>query len=112
MGHLGIKESDTGLAHPGLWDLQADKQMMNEEVIFFCRSLVKYFFKYAFLSFFFKKKKHFFFQHPLQVARCTKIITAAGEADEKAKFIFILFIYLFRQMDGWMDGYIDGWMDG
>eukprot|EP00051_Salpingoeca_urceolata_P005169 m.70885 g.70885 ORF g.70885 m.70885 type:complete len:437 (+) comp14110_c0_seq1:246-1556(+) len=27
----GIKESDTGLAHPGLWDLQADKQMMHEE---------------------------------------------------------------------------------
>lgn len=27
----GIKESDTGLAHPGLWDLNADKQMMSEE---------------------------------------------------------------------------------
>lgn len=27
----GIKESDTGLAHPGLWDLAADKQMMHEE---------------------------------------------------------------------------------
>jgi len=27
----GIKESDTGLAHPGLWDLAADKQMMGEE---------------------------------------------------------------------------------
>lgn len=27
----GIKESDTGLAHPGLWDLAADKQMMSEE---------------------------------------------------------------------------------
>eukprot|EP00036_Acanthoecidae_sp_10tr_P018839 CAMPEP_0206308808 /NCGR_PEP_ID=MMETSP0106_2-20121207/12054_1 /ASSEMBLY_ACC=CAM_ASM_000206 /TAXON_ID=81532 /ORGANISM="Acanthoeca-like sp., Strain 10tr" /LENGTH=437 /DNA_ID=CAMNT_0053739867 /DNA_START=28 /DNA_END=1339 /DNA_ORIENTATION=+ len=27
----GIKESDTGLAHPGLWDLAADKQQMSEE---------------------------------------------------------------------------------
>jgi 26S proteasome regulatory subunit T1 len=27
----GIKESDTGLAHPGLWDLAADKQQMGEE---------------------------------------------------------------------------------
>ena len=27
----GIKESETGLAHPGLWDLAADKQMMGEE---------------------------------------------------------------------------------
>eukprot|EP00043_Microstomoeca_roanoka_P006319 m.61911 g.61911 ORF g.61911 m.61911 type:complete len:435 (+) comp13366_c0_seq1:312-1616(+) len=27
----GIKESDTGLAHPGLWDLAADKQMMQEQ---------------------------------------------------------------------------------
>eukprot|EP00056_Hartaetosiga_gracilis_P014263 m.240150 g.240150 ORF g.240150 m.240150 type:complete len:436 (+) comp14556_c0_seq1:209-1516(+) len=27
----GIKESDTGLAHPGLWDLAADKQLLQEE---------------------------------------------------------------------------------
>ncbi|KAI8105966.1 hypothetical protein M9434_000544 [Picochlorum sp. BPE23] len=27
----GIKESDTGLAHPSRWDLVADKQMMQEE---------------------------------------------------------------------------------
>lgn len=27
----GIKESDTGLAHPGLWDLAADKQCMQSE---------------------------------------------------------------------------------
>ncbi|KAM6500734.1 P-loop containing nucleoside triphosphate hydrolase protein [Amanita muscaria] len=40
---LGVKESDTGLASPNLWDLAADKQRMGEE-------------------------------HPLQVARCTKII--------------------------------------
>ncbi|KAK4053842.1 26S proteasome regulatory subunit 7 [Microbotryomycetes sp. JL201] len=40
---MGVKESDTGLAPPNLWDLPADKQRMGEE-------------------------------HPLQVARCTKII--------------------------------------
>lgn len=39
----GVKESDTGLAPPNLWDLPADKQRMGEE-------------------------------HPLQVARCTKIL--------------------------------------
>lgn len=38
-----MKESDTGLASPNLWDLAADRQRMSEE-------------------------------HPLQVARCTKII--------------------------------------
>jgi len=27
----GVKESDTGLARPSLWDFQADKQMMQEE---------------------------------------------------------------------------------
>ena len=26
--HLGIKESDTGLAPPALWDLAADKQTL------------------------------------------------------------------------------------
>lgn len=40
---IGIKESDTGLSLPSMWDLVADKQMMQED-------------------------------HPLQVARCTKII--------------------------------------
>ncbi|ORY61937.1 26S proteasome subunit P45 [Leucosporidium creatinivorum] len=40
---MGVKESDTGLAPPNLWDLPADKQRMGEE-------------------------------HPLQVARCTKIL--------------------------------------
>jgi 26S proteasome regulatory subunit T1 len=45
---IGIKESDTGLTPPSQWDLNADKQMMQEE-------------------------------QPLQVARCTKIITAPGE---------------------------------
>jgi len=41
---IGIKESDTGLSPPSMWDLVSDKQMMSEEA-------------------------------PLQVARCTKIIT-------------------------------------
>lgn len=47
----GIKESDTGLAHPSRWDLVSDKQMMQEE-------------------------------HPLQVARCTKIVNP-GTDDAK-----------------------------
>ncbi|KAL7416123.1 P-loop containing nucleoside triphosphate hydrolase protein [Mrakia frigida] len=42
---IGIKESDTGLAAPNLWDIHADKHRQGEE-------------------------------HPLQVARCTKIIKA------------------------------------
>ena len=28
---MGVKESDTGLSAPSLWDLNADKQMMQEE---------------------------------------------------------------------------------
>ena len=46
---IGIKESDTGLSPPSMWDLVGDKQMMNEEA-------------------------------PLQVARCTKIITESSTA--------------------------------
>lgn len=45
----GVKELDTGLAPPNLWDLAADKQRMGEE-------------------------------HPLQVARCTKIIKLDPDA--------------------------------
>ncbi|KAF8787199.1 26S proteasome regulatory subunit 7 like protein [Argiope bruennichi] len=44
----GIKESDTGLAPPALWDLAADKQTLQNE-------------------------------QPLQVARCTKIITTDSD---------------------------------
>jgi 26S proteasome regulatory subunit T1 len=51
---MGVKESDTGLAPPNLWDIPADKQRMQEE-------------------------------HPLQVARCTKIIQA-GEGED-AKYV-------------------------
>jgi 26S proteasome regulatory subunit T1 len=29
---IGIKESDTGLSQPSMWDLVGDKQMMQEEV--------------------------------------------------------------------------------
>ncbi|KAI0003303.1 hypothetical protein BJV74DRAFT_793548 [Russula compacta] len=53
---LGIKESDTGLASPNLWDLPADRQRMNEE-------------------------------HPLQVARCTKIIKMDEAAAEAARAV-------------------------
>ena len=28
---IGVKESDTGLAAPNLWDIPADKQRMQEE---------------------------------------------------------------------------------
>merc|ERR1712070_1091770 len=47
---IGIKESDTGLSPPSMWDLVGDKQMMSEEA-------------------------------PLQVARCTKIITEDAETN-------------------------------
>ncbi|PPQ78155.1 hypothetical protein CVT25_015488 [Psilocybe cyanescens] len=53
---LGVKESDTGLASPNLWDLAADRQRMGEE-------------------------------HPLQVARCTKIILKDPELEKEAKSV-------------------------
>ncbi|KAI0362770.1 26S proteasome subunit P45 [Trametes cingulata] len=53
---LGVKESDTGLASPNLWDLPADRQRMGEE-------------------------------HPLQVARCTKIIPMDPDAAERARAV-------------------------
>jgi 26S proteasome regulatory subunit T1 len=52
----GVKESDTGLASPNLWDLPADRQRMAEE-------------------------------HPLQVARCTKIIPVDSAAAEAARAV-------------------------
>ncbi len=54
--HKGVKESDTGLASPNLWDLAADRQRMSEE-------------------------------HPLQVARCTKIIPMDPKLAEAAKAV-------------------------
>ncbi|KAF9792326.1 hypothetical protein BJ322DRAFT_1150570, partial [Thelephora terrestris] len=53
---LGVKESDTGLSSPNLWDLPADRQRMSEE-------------------------------HPLQVARCTKIIPVDPAAAEAARAV-------------------------
>ncbi|KAF8163097.1 26S proteasome subunit P45 [Crassisporium funariophilum] len=53
---LGVKESDTGLASPNLWDLAADRQRMGEE-------------------------------HPLQVARCTKIIPKDPKLAEAARAV-------------------------
>ncbi|KIM87670.1 hypothetical protein PILCRDRAFT_4086 [Piloderma croceum F 1598] len=53
---LGVKESDTGLASPNLWDLLADRLRMGEE-------------------------------HPLQVARCTKIIKVDPKAAEAARAV-------------------------
>jgi 26S proteasome regulatory subunit T1 len=47
---MGVKELDTGLAPPNLWDLPADKMRHSSE-------------------------------HPLQVARCTKIIKCAPLTD-------------------------------
>lgn len=37
----GIKESDTGLSPPSVWDLVADKQMMQEEQPLLVRKLSK-----------------------------------------------------------------------
>ena len=52
---MGVKESDTGLALPNLWDLQADKVRMGSE-------------------------------HPLQVARVTKIIKPI-KRDDPTKYV-------------------------
>lgn len=51
---MGVRETDTGLAPPNLWDIPADRQRMAME-------------------------------HPLQVARCVKIIQAGG--GEEAKYM-------------------------
>ncbi|KAH7927711.1 26S proteasome subunit P45 [Leucogyrophana mollusca] len=53
---LGVKESDTGLAAPNLWDLAADRNRMGSE-------------------------------HPLQVARCTKIIPVDPKKAEAARAV-------------------------
>ncbi|KAG1837694.1 P-loop containing nucleoside triphosphate hydrolase protein [Suillus subalutaceus] len=52
---LGVKESDTGLAPPNLWDLPVDRQRMGA--------------------------------HPLQVARCTKIIPVDPKKAEAARAV-------------------------
>lgn len=66
----GIKESDTGLAPPALWDLAADKQTLQNEqplqVFYLLLKLVilTQFFLHLYTS---------------QVARCTKIINADSD---------------------------------
>ena len=88
----GIKESDTGLAHPSRWDLVSDKQMMQEEqplqvsertmyqlgilmktIDDFCHPVLTVAlgpFAKSVLSDFFLSSFHL----SVQVARCTKII--------------------------------------
>lgn len=53
--NAGVKESDTGLAPPNLWDLPVDRQRMGA--------------------------------HPLQVARCTKIIPVDPKKAEAARAV-------------------------
>ena len=60
----GIKESDTGLAVPGLWDIQADKQALQTEEP---------------LQVGVAKGCGFGLMCRMQVARCTKIIDADSE---------------------------------
>jgi len=59
---IGIKESDTGLSPPSMWDLVGDKQMMSEEA-------------------------------PLQVARCTKIISSE-QSDETNEVVMVLVLVM------------------
>jgi 26S proteasome regulatory subunit T1 len=65
----GIKESDTGLAPPALWDLAADKQALQSISSIFTVLNIRVFFSG---------------EQPLQVARCTKII---NEGSDDAKYI-------------------------
>lgn len=67
----GIKESDTGLAPPALWDLAADKQALQSIIESFC--VVQFTQSFVILG-----------EQPLQVARCTKII---NEGSDDAKYI-------------------------
>ena len=68
----GIKESDTGLAPPALWDLAADKQAL-QSLVFAYECLAN---RRGFSS--------LLGEQPLQVARCTKII---NEGSDDAKYI-------------------------
>ena len=77
---MGVKESDTGLAPPNLWDIPADKQRMKEE-----HPLQVYWQN----SPFWNCDVHVRISIPAwridQVARCTKIIEAID--DEPAKYL-------------------------
>jgi hypothetical protein len=77
----GIKESDTGLAPPSQWDLVSDKQMMGVRCLhcFFSSPLAE-----AHLARRYRTPQE---EHPLQVARCTKIINAGAD---DAKYVINL----------------------
>lgn len=76
----GIKESDTGLAAPALWDLAADKQTLTNEQPLQVRQMT-----FTLLRFctFFSSLGDKFIELILylldQVARCTKIINADSD---------------------------------
>lgn len=74
----GIKESETGLAPPALWDLAADKQALQSVFRGFLPFIHKLKTNNDILLVF---KPGFYFsgEQPLQVARCTKIINADSD---------------------------------
>lgn len=77
----GIKESDTGLAHPSRWDLVSDKQMMQEEHPLQVSSVTSHhFIRLNNASRIYST--HLSITFPLQVARCTKIVNP-GTDDAK-----------------------------
>jgi 26S proteasome regulatory subunit T1 len=44
----GVKESDTGLAPPALWDIAADKQAMQQEKPLQVESIFQFFYELRF----------------------------------------------------------------
>lgn len=77
---MGVKETDTGLAPPNLWDVPADKQRMQEE-----QPLQESFGRLEHSDLGTLGLFWMFFRTALQVARCTKIIQA-GEGED-AKYV-------------------------
>ena len=65
----GVKESDTGLAPPSRWDLTADKQMMQARLTSIQLLKSRSFSTHVTWTLCLMQE-----EHPLQVARCTKII--------------------------------------
>ena len=63
----GVKESDTGLAPPGQWDLNHDKQVMQSEAPLQVTALAD------------PMQVDFSNTNDTQVARCTKIINSGTE---------------------------------
>jgi 26S proteasome regulatory subunit T1 len=82
----GIKESDTGLAHPSRWDLVSDKQMMQEEHPLQVSSASHPFIRLKHVSRIHSphltNTSYLLHTFPLQVARCTKIVNP-GTDDAK-----------------------------